>query len=156
MLDAELTGGADADDYFISGLYLYLFRRAIDRAPLPDHRSGVVHADFTAVKGTVSDKDRQRMNDTSPAVTAAVAKLRRFEAGEPMVVTRSEMGGHDWPFREEMQGIPWLAEETRLEHDGAWAVRVFEDDRVELLETRKQRDRRVRDELLPDYHQAEQ
>lgn len=151
MLDAELTGGADADDYFISGLYLFLFRRAIDRAPLTDHRSGVIHADFAAVKGA-SDRDRQRLNVTSPAVAAAVAKLRRFEAGEPMVVTRSEMGGPDWPFREQMEGVPWLAEEARLEPDGAWAVRVFEDDRVELLETRQQRDRRVADERLPDYH----
>ncbi|MGO8938470.1 MAG: hypothetical protein ACLP3C_24985 [Mycobacterium sp.] len=155
MLDAELTAD-DADDYFISGLYLFLFRRAIDRAPLTDHRSGVIHTDFAAVKGGSSEKDRQRLNATSPAVAAAVAKLRRFEAGEPMVITRTEMGGPDWPFREQMEGVPWLAEEARLTHDGAWTVRVFENDRVELLETRQQRDRRVADELLPDYHQAEQ
>jgi hypothetical protein len=53
----------------------------------------------------------------------------------PVIITRSRIGGRSFPFGEQLESIPFLCQASRLELDGAWAIRLHEDDRVELAQT---------------------
>lgn len=87
------------------------------------------------------------------AKSPIAGRLKRFEQGLPVILTGSEIPrGRGFPFRDQLESIPFLCQASRIEHEGAWAIRLHPDDRVELVETRQQRDQRVADELLPDYY----
>jgi hypothetical protein len=90
------------------------------------------------------------------AKSPVAARLARFEQGLPVILTRSEIGGHDFPFKDQLESVPFLCRASRIEHEGALAIRLHPDDRVELVETRQQRDQRVADELLPGYYDEDE
>jgi len=101
------------------GLYNALLDKAIADVELGDPR--VRHPEYTP---GLSDAERRHLNATSPVTLAAQRRLDQLSRGEPVDVAawKSE--------REWGDELPFVADHS------AKTVRVYSDDRVEVVEYR--------------------
>lgn len=74
--------------------------------------------DFTP---DLTDRQRQRLNETSPLITQAKRKLDKMSRSEPVRYPCAHVGGNSFP---QARNIPWIADRLSRE---MW---VAADDRV--------------------------
>jgi len=116
----------------IDGLYAALYSDAVEAAERVDPR--IKHADYAAGTDAAA---RRILNATSPVTKAARRRLASFEAGTPQIVPVAAISFRQFP---SAAAVPFLGSrvyDTAEEHDAAaWLIRVFNDDTVEVAQTR--------------------
>lgn len=129
-------GHGAAAKHRIEGLYRHLYNAAVEDADRIDAR--LVHQDFVPKTDAAG---RRQLNSTSPVTVAAGRRVRSFAARAPQLVQAIAVSPLRFP---DVPSVPFLAkrqpyDETPGEYNaGAWLLRVYADDRVEVAMTRGQ------------------